>query len=206
MSDVESRLAALESELGVLRAREAIRDVLHRYCRGVDRLDAEIMKTCFHDDAYDTHWFANGPAKPFCDWVVAECLPSAHTTVHSITNELFEFDGDRAFVESHVHVLHELAVAGDAEKPYIHQLTECRYLDLFEKRNGDWKITYRHVVADNTVDFRVPVYPDAGIPEVYGKRSKEDPVYARFELEKLRPEDVRFNFFAPYLEEQPSTQ
>jgi hypothetical protein len=207
MSDVESRLAALESELGVLRDREAIRDVLHRYCRGADRLDAEIMKSCYHDDAYDTHWFSNGPAQEFSEWVVAECLPAAHTTVHSITNEIIEFDGNQAFVESHVHVLHEMAAPGeDPEKPFLHQLVECRYVDIFEKRNGEWKILYRHVVLDNMVNFRVPVNPDGGAPEALGKRSKDDPVYAGFDLQKLRPADFRMDFFAPFTGEQPVSQ
>ena len=201
MSDIETRLAALESELGVLRDREAIRDVLHRYCRAVDRLDAELLKSCYHEDAYDTHWFANGPAQDFAEWVVAECLPAAHTTVHSITNPIVELDGDRAFVESHVHVLHEMAAPGeDPDKPYVHQLVECRYVDLFDKRDGEWKISYRHVVVDNMVDFRVPVYPAGGPPESTGKRAKEDPVYTGFELEKLRPADFRMNFFAPFTE------
>ncbi len=139
--------------------------------------------------------------------MVAECLPAAHTTVHSISNEIIEFNGDRAFVESHVHVLHEMAAPGeDPGKPFLHQLVECRYVDIFEKRNGEWKILYRHVVLDNMVDFRVPVYPAAGAPEAAGKRSKDDPVYAGFDLQKLRPADFRMNFFAPFTGEQPVTQ
>lgn len=201
MSDTETRLAALERDLDDLRSREAIRDILHRYCRGVDRLDAEVLRSCYHDDAYDTHWFANGPAQPFAEWVVAEVLPHAHTTVHSISNEIIEFDGDRAFVESHVHVLHEMAVPGqNPKKPYLHQLVECRYIDIFERREGIWKILYRHSVVDNTVEFEVPVYPVPMPEPAMGKRDKDDAVYARFDLEKLRPEDVRMNFFAPFVE------
>ncbi|KQU47218.1 hypothetical protein ASG84_08910 [Rhodococcus sp. Leaf278] len=201
MSDIETRLATLERDLDDLRSREAIREILHRYCRGVDRLDAEIMKSCYHDDAYDTHWFGNGPAQSFSDWVIAEVLPHAHTTVHSITNELIEIDGDRAFVESHVHVLHEMAVPGqNPDKPYLHQLVECRYVDIFERRDGVWKIFYRHVVADNTVEFEVPVYPVQLPEEAVGKRDKTDPVYTGFDVLKLRPADIRVNFFAPFVE------
>ncbi|MDD9961727.1 MAG: nuclear transport factor 2 family protein [Gammaproteobacteria bacterium] len=38
---LESRLAALEAELGELRDREAIREVIHRYCQAVDRCDLD---------------------------------------------------------------------------------------------------------------------------------------------------------------------
>lgn len=206
MSDFESRLSALEAELGQLRDREAIRDVLYRYCRGVDRLDADVLKSCYHDDGYDTHWFSNGPAQAFSEWVTKECLPSAHSTVHSISNPIIELDGDRAFVESHVHVLHELAIpTADPQTPHMHQLGEFRYLDIFEKRDGEWKILYRHVVIDNMVEFQVPVYPQIAAAEAYGKRGgRHDPLYVGFDLQKLRPEDARMNFFDMYLQE-PST-
>nr|WP_170949073.1 nuclear transport factor 2 family protein [Rhodococcus sp. 06-621-2] len=214
MTDIETRLTALEHELDDLRSREddlrsreEIRDVMHRYCRAVDRLDAELLKSCYHDDANDTHWFANGPAHPFSDWVVAEVLPHAHTTVHSLTNPIIELRGERAFVESHVHVLHEMAIPGaDPDTPHMHQLVECRYLDIFERRDRQWKIHYRHVVVDNCVEFMVPVYPTGRRPAAaLGRRNKDDAVYAEFDLEKLRPEDKRIDFFAQFLAQEDSS-
>ncbi len=200
MTDIEGRLATLEAEVTELRDRESIRDVLYRYCRAVDRLDTEIMKSCYHEDAYDTHWFANGPAHPFSDWVIAEVLPHARTTVHSVANPIIELKGSRAFVESHVHVLHEVVEPGvEPEMEVIHQLTECRYLDLFEKRDGEWKIFYRHVVRDNLQNFRVPADDPVRVPEALGRRDKSDPVYAGFDLLSLRPDDMRVNFFEPWL-------
>ena len=34
-----------------LAARAAIEDALLTYCRGVDRLDADLVRSAFHDDA-----------------------------------------------------------------------------------------------------------------------------------------------------------
>ena len=36
------------SPIDALIAKDAIRDVLMRYSCGVDRCDAELLKTCFH--------------------------------------------------------------------------------------------------------------------------------------------------------------
>ncbi len=47
---------------------EAIRQAALRYCRGVDRLDAELMFSAYHDDATDDHGvfvgLGRGPVRP----------------------------------------------------------------------------------------------------------------------------------------------
>ena len=43
-------------------AAEAIRQAALRYCRGVDRLDAELMRSAYHDDATDDHGVFVGSA------------------------------------------------------------------------------------------------------------------------------------------------
>jgi proline racemase len=48
--DLEGRLRALEDQ-------QAIRDVLMRYARGVDRCDLDLLKPAYHEDAYDDHGF-----------------------------------------------------------------------------------------------------------------------------------------------------
>jgi len=195
---VEERLARIESELQLLRDREAIRDVLYRYCRAADRLDVELLKSCYHPDAYDTHWFFNGNAHDFADYVIGEVLPDALGSEHAISNPLIEIDGDRAFCESRVTVLHRLALGNRAEQ--LDQIWHCRYLDVFERRDGEWKILYRHVVADGGREFEVPDLLSLQPQEALGKHGPDDPVFARFDLERLRPEPSRFaDFWAPFL-------
>ena len=38
-----------------LADREAIRDCLYRYCRGVDRCDEQMLRSAYWEDAYDDH-------------------------------------------------------------------------------------------------------------------------------------------------------
>ena len=49
---LESRLTALESEVQELKSREAIREVIHRYCQAVDRFDLDMLKSCYWDEGY----------------------------------------------------------------------------------------------------------------------------------------------------------
>ena len=76
-----------------LSDREDIRDAAMRYCRGVDRLDPECMKSAYWPDATDDHGNFNGNAHEFVDY----CM-KAHLrwkwTMHSIYNHQIELDDD----------------------------------------------------------------------------------------------------------------
>ena len=124
---LERRLAALEAELAELRDREAIREVIHRYCQAVDRCDLEMLKSCYHPDGYDDHGFFAGNAHEFAEYVIP-CLERIDSSMHSITNTRFRFDGDRCATTSQWSVVHRLPhEAGFAD--FWHQ---GRYLDVWE--------------------------------------------------------------------------
>ena len=172
----EETFDRLERRLAVLEAREAIRDVLYLYARGADRADVELFKSCYHPDAIDCHWFWNGNAHEYADWVfpLLRQLPNSQ---HSITNPIIELDGDRAFVESQWYVIHRVPLD---EERIVDQQVEGRYLDVFERRDGVWKILDRRTVLEA---FREHVlqremvhrYPD-GHPGL-AQRYPHDPVY-----------------------------
>lgn len=65
-------------------------------------------------------------------------------TSHNIDNILIRLNGDQADVESYYQGYHSLrhgeTVSGS--------LQAGRYLDRFEKRNDEWRITRRKVVVD----------------------------------------------------------
>ena len=42
-----------------------------RYSRGIDRLDAEAVRSCYHPDGTDEHTGFAGPRDEFVDWVMA---------------------------------------------------------------------------------------------------------------------------------------
>ena len=94
---LENRLQALEAQVRELKDREAIREVIHRYCQAVDRCDLDMLKSCYHADGYDDHGFFAGNAHEFAEYVIP-CLARIDSSMHSITNTRFKFDGNRRIV------------------------------------------------------------------------------------------------------------
>ena len=82
-------IAGLVARLEKLEAVEAIRDVMFRYARGADRGDIDLFKSCYWPDATDCHWFWNGNAHEFADYVIP-LLREIPNSQHSITNPIIE--------------------------------------------------------------------------------------------------------------------
>jgi len=126
----------------------AIRDVLSRYCRGLDRMDRDMARSVFTADATTRYYgIYEGSGHGFVDWVWdAHAAMERHS--HQISNTLIELSGDTAVSESYVTVVlwtrpprqTELTVRG-------------RYLDRWTRSNGAWRIREReHVVDTQSVD------------------------------------------------------
>ncbi len=182
---IEARLAALESELRELRDREAIREGIHRYCQAVDRCDLEMLKSCYWPDGYDDHGFFAGNAHEFADYVIP-CLQEVDSSMHSITNTRFKFDGDRCACTSQWHVVHRLAHEGGFTD-FWHQ---GRYLDVWEKRESEWKLLHRVIASDldrwiHTLDIRSG--GDSANQALSGCRGKDDPGNLWFDLLDHQP-------------------
>lgn len=133
----------LVKEVTVLKDKEAIRNIIHRYGRSVDRCDVESMKACYWPDSFDDHGFFSGNGQEFGEYVVP-ILKQIVSSIHAMTNTIIDLDGDRAFSETQWSVVHRLA-DGEDFFDFWHQ---GRYLDVFEKRDGEWRIFVRTTVSD----------------------------------------------------------
>lgn len=158
-----------DSFLEELEARVAIEDCLNRFARGVDRQDWTLARTLYHDDAVDDHGFFNGPADSFLAHIARMHELQEHS-MHFNTNVLIEFTAkDRAFVETYVLVLQRF------EDRRV--TASARYLDRFEKRNGEWRVAHRTLVHGDMVPEPLdgPVrLPDAFVQQKHGM---DDPLY-----------------------------
>lgn len=193
---------SLEAKLRALVDKNEIRDVMYRYCRAVDRCDRELLKSCYWPDARDNHGFFVGNAHEFADYVIP-VLAQAQSTTHRLGNVLIELDGDRACAEAYCHVTHRLLRADGA---LVDNKANCRYLDLFERRNGEWKILFRTFVPDTMYDEVVTLNADAAAAGpmlgnlVPGQHGNDDPSYLRFDVVKLdRPDFQMRNFWQAVL-------
>jgi SnoaL-like domain len=128
--------------LETLQAKQAITEVLHRYCHAVDRIDHKMGSTIWHPDGL-AHYegIFEGTGQEFMAW----CLDSMRQmdgVSHQLTNILIEVDGDRATSESYVHAC-ERTAGNDI-------IVYGRYSDKWSFRDGEWRIDERSFHNDVT--------------------------------------------------------
>lgn len=130
---------------GELADREAIRDCLYRYCRGIDRIDSELILSAYWPDASDEHGnFTGRTAQEFLDHAVP-ILRSIESTAHFIGNILIDIAGKEAFVETYIQAWHRMRRPDGS--CYDHA-SGSRFIDRMEKRADEWRIARRVVVRD----------------------------------------------------------
>jgi hypothetical protein len=132
----------LNAMVQALGDREAIRECLMRYTRGVDRLDREMCLSAYHSDAVDDHGKYVGGREGFVDWAFAQHSKAHLSTQHYLCNHFCELAGDIAHSETY-YMLVVMNVEGE-----IFSTNGGRYIDRFEKREGKWAIMVRKVIRD----------------------------------------------------------
>lgn len=154
----------------------AITRVLLRYCRGVDRCDEALISSSYHPGAIDIHGSFKGDAAEYATWAAQTSLSRYDATQHLLSNVIIEFGPPgTAFAESSFLGIH---VPKGAAGQRV-ELLGGRYVDRFEQRSGDWRISQRTVVIDwSMVQEAAGRFP--GIASfVMGRRDRSDPSYAR---------------------------
>jgi hypothetical protein len=124
---------------------QCIRDAAYRYCRGVDRLDVELMKSAYWPEATDDHGIFTGNAWEFCEMCMEAHLPWRSTS-HCIFNHSINLDADGEHANGEIYNVTYL-FQKDAE---VLDTWVGRYLDVYEKRNGEWRILERVCVHEGT--------------------------------------------------------
>jgi len=135
-----------------LLAREEIGDVVKSLARGTDRLDRELMASCYHPDGTDDHNVFRGTGTAFAQWVV-DTLPHFEATMHFIGSPLVRRSGETAKVDTYC-VAHHVS-RPDADGQQTDMVLGLRYVDRFERRGegrvGEWRIAARVCAFDWTV-------------------------------------------------------
>lgn len=167
--DILARLQRLED-------KQAIIDCVYRYCRGIDRHDDDILASVFHPDAVDSHGSFLGRTPEFIRFANDGHAKTTLSHTHNITCHNCEIDGDTAHAESYVIFALRLP-----DEKTVH-VGGGRYIDRFEKRNGEWKIALRRLVMDWRFEADASVWAKRSSQTV-GTWNHNDLSYARpFEL------------------------
>ena len=161
-----------DQTLREIKDRYEIEQVLNRYCRGVDRGDADLIRSVYHDDATDDHGTFKGKGVDFAERVVVALNAHAKATMHNLHQVNIRFSGDRAAVETYFTARHRVAQDGGVRL----ETFGGRYVDRFEKRREVWKISHRAVVYEwSKIEDVDEEYPHDAFEQ--GKRSTDDLSY-----------------------------
>lgn len=177
--------------------RSEIANLLGLYCRAIDRLDVDLLRSVYHPDAVDDHGAMKLNAHEFAAKIVAMLGAMCESTLHTVTHSVIEIDGARATSESYFLATHSIAANESAIEQwfgpaYLAEQREAgaldrrheyicmgRYLDELERRDGKWRIARRQITnewATSRPEQRVT----EGVPgafSVRGLRDRRDPAY-----------------------------
>jgi hypothetical protein len=136
--------------------RQAIEDVVTRYCRAIDRVDMDLLRTCYHPGAV-----LHGRVVPQDFESFTLTREKFAGTLHFITNHSSQIEGDRAVAETYVLAHHWGEPADD---PGVNFTSGARYVDLFERRSDTgWRIVERYIIREMTTTLSVQS-PDEAQP------------------------------------------
>lgn len=152
--------------------KQALYELVVRYCRAVDRVDEELLRTVYWEEAIDEH----GPLVGTVDDFVEEHRNGGSWSgdklrgrvQHAVTNAVFDVRGDVAYGETYVEVRR---VTPDDQRFFVEGF--ARQVDRFERRNGEWRIAHRRILLDYAGEGRdVSKF-------LHGTRDRSDPSYER---------------------------
>ncbi len=167
--------------LAGLRAKQEIAELLYRYCRGVDRLDMELVRSCYHPDATDSHGAFEGTVDEYLAW--CERLLRRYTgTAHTVFNVLIEIDpeplasteyGTVEWARCEAHGIARHWTAGGP--PELNLSVGFRFIDdISRRRGGPWLVSRRVAVTEWVREEQFRSFDERFLP---GSRDRSDPLY-----------------------------
>jgi SnoaL-like domain len=133
----------VDNSIQALLDKQEIYELSCKYMRGLDRLDEKLLLSVFCDDAWCDYGFTSGLAPEFVSFCIA-ALREHEANQHMIGNVLIDLDGEQAFGEVYFQAYHKVMAKSGFEDIII----AGRYLDRYERREGQWKFAYRSERVD----------------------------------------------------------
>ena len=173
------------AEIAALLVDErALARLIGRLSRGVDRLDRDLIASCYTVDSQDHHGSFRGTGAEFADYMCGGSPISRASTsmIHILGQMLFDVRSDEAFGET--AFTFSMALTDEhPDQPFntarasgnLYQAVG-RYVDYFKRVDGQWLLHYRRVVVD--WQGVIPgTNGDVPVGGVLSARDRTDPVY-----------------------------
>ena len=133
--------------LQALIDKDAIRDLVFSYSRGVDRQDFNFLRTLYTADAIEDDHGGNfsGTGEAYVDWL-EEVMGRVRASQHQVYNHTIMLEGAyRAQGEVYLAGRTRLALEEGGEEDLTHGL---RYLDHYAKVGNKWLFAERTIIVD----------------------------------------------------------
>ena len=169
-----------DDALQELLAKQAITEVLHRYCRGLDRMDREMAESVWHPGGTaDYGPMFNGTGTGFLDWVWGAHAGMARHS-HMVSNALIEVDVAAGTAVSETYISVWLRTPPH-DGVVLDLFGRGRYVDRWSRRDGVWAIDHRRYVDDlqRMQESRASSLTDGS--SATGRRDRTDPSFEVFD-------------------------
>ena len=169
----DSRLAAAADRMEII-------DLSSNYMRGLDRLDGELERSVFWDDAWCSYGTYEGGPDGFVEF--CQVALKTHAANHHFLGQInIDLCGEEAFGEVYYQAFHRIRnEAGEERDLFI----SGRYVDRYERRDGTWKIAYRSELVDWVREEAAADEWFIGSKMIVGARKPQDPLYDREAMRK----------------------
>jgi hypothetical protein len=186
-----------DPRLEELLDKQAIQEKIHLYCRAIDRLDGEQLRSVYWPEGTDDHGSFTGNAHEFADFIMGDLRKRVIDGMHAIMHSVIAVQGNFATAESY-YWAYQLCPGGTeavaeffgASYAAAHAAVidtphdfYCggRYIDLFEKRGAEWRVLKRKITNEwNDVRPSNRITSEGAIAHynLPGMRDRSDWVYA----------------------------
>lgn len=168
----------MDAQMQAFLDRDAIRQAIVTLARGEDRRDAAMITSAYWPDSVTDYGVFRSDFAGYLAWVVpgADAITN---TQHVLGQSFIELDGATAKSETHVISYHRVDMGAD----HGGEVDTCiggRYLDVFEKRDGAWRIASRTMLYDWYQDWGKAIDWSQGVmgmpfsAEYFSGRAKGD--------------------------------
>jgi len=157
----------MSREIEILLAEREITRVILQYARGIDRLDFEMVRDCFHPDAEIEYGSVfRGDVDETIAWLDS-ALRRLQGTLHSFAPSWIELDLEAGTADCETRSINSALFPPDQAGQSIQNVTGTYYYDRFERRDGRWRLVHRRNAG--AWQLNVPERPSPPPPIVEGR-------------------------------------
>ncbi|WP_117195607.1 nuclear transport factor 2 family protein [Rhizobium terrae] len=142
-----------DGRLQAMLDREELFDLVRRERFARDQRRFEVMRACFHDDAYiRTTWYEGHGGQAYVD-ATREWMSRTGSSKHWVFPAFAQVAGDRATVESPAMIFNRAKPNGVEVDFFVF----CRFFSRAVRENGAWKLrTFEVIFERDTMQAVVP--------------------------------------------------